>query len=488
MRKLTIYAVLALVIVGFASCNKDEEISKSKDCDIVSFSDGSNSWIINNLEIKGIYPLDSDISAISPTIVVSNGATVSPTSGMVQDFSDGKTVTYTVTAEDGVTKKIYTAKAIGNISWSIANNTLTISGEGEIPNYSYTSNYISTAPWGAYRDSFTDVIIENGITSIGEYAFYNCIGLTSITISNTVTSIRYCAFLGCSSLTSITIPNSVTLIDYMAFNGCSSLTSITIPNSVTSIGYTAFENCGNLAAITVAESSPNYSSIDGVLYNKQQTTLIKYPQAKTGTTFTIPNSVTSIGEDAFIGCRLTSITIPNSVTLINYGAFFACYGLTSITIPESVTSIIEQAFTSCSGLTAINVDANNQYYSSIDGVLYNKQQTTLIKYPLAKTGTTFTIPNSVTSISNDAFSACLSLTSVTIPESVTSIGQDAFTYCRNLVEIINYATIPQILDDNFPAFREVNKTTCVLRVPTASISAYRAAKFWNDFVNIVAIE
>ena len=196
-----------------------------------------------------------------------------------------------------------------------------------------------------------NTIIPNSVTSIGEYAFYNCYELTSVTISNSVTAIGEYAFYDCWRLTSVTIPNSVISIGERAFAGCSGLTSVIvdknngtydsrnncnaiietstnslivgckntiIPNSVTTIGEAAFYNCSGLTSVT------------------------------------IPNSVTSIGDYAFAGCSgLTSVTIGNSVTSIGYEAFAGCSGLTSVTIPNSVTSIGKYAFYNCSGLTKL---------------------------------------------------------------------------------------------------------------------------------------
>ena len=201
----------------------------------------------------------------------------------------------------------------------------------------------------------------------------------------------------CTSLTSVTIPNSVTSIGDNAFSDCTSLTSVTIPNSVTSIGdafwlfsLTRYGGCTN----------SDYSSHDRQQRSPSiETTLRSMSGTQSLTSVTIPNSVTSIGDCAFSGCT----------------------SLTSVTIPNSVTSIGDWAFSGCTSLTAITVDALNSVYSSVDGVLFNKSQTTLIQYPGGKAGS-YTIPNSVTSIGDGAFSGCTSLTSVTIPNSVTSIG------------------------------------------------------------------
>ena len=195
-----------------------------------------------------------------------------------------------------------TSGTTGDCTWTLDGTKLTISGNGAIADYDSSK----PSPW---ERSITEVIIENGVTSIGHYAFRYCTSLTSITIPNSVTSIGRYAFWECTSLTSITIPDSVTSIGPYAFVGCSSLTSITIPNSVTYIGDGAFLDCPSLTSIT------------------------------------IPNSVTSIDEQAFSHCTsLTSITIPSSVTSIGKRAFSHCTSLTSITIPDSVTSIGDCAF------------------------------------------------------------------------------------------------------------------------------------------------
>ncbi|MDR1562246.1 MAG: leucine-rich repeat domain-containing protein [Dysgonamonadaceae bacterium] len=247
----------------------------------------------------------------------------------------------------------------GPLTWSLSNGTLTISGTGAMPNY-----YSSDPPWYSYTSSITDVVIEYGVTSIGDRAFYECSSLTSVTIGSSVTSIGYRAFSYCYSLTSVTIPNSVTSIGFGAFSGCSGLTSITIPESVTIIGTGAFSGCSKLTSVTIPESvtsigerafvscyaltdievSENnkaYASENGILFNKSKSNLIKYPEGKQDASYTIPSSVTSIGEYAFCYCSgLALVTIPNSVTSIGEYAFAWCSALTSVTnlnpTPQSI--------------------------------------------------------------------------------------------------------------------------------------------------------
>ena len=267
----------------------------------------------------------------------------------------------------------------------------------------------------------TSVEIPESVTTIEDNAFSGCRNLTSVKIPKSVTDIGFSAFGFCDGLTSIKILESVTEIGYGAFEYCLGLTSVDIPESVTVIGDCAFHNCRNLTSVKIPESVT-------VIGNSA------FSYCNNLTSVDIPESVTVIGDCAFAGCsNLTSVKIPESVTEIGYAAFGSCLGLTSVEIPESVTTFRNNAFDNCSRLMSITVDSGNKVYSSVDGVLYNKDNTKLIKCPNGLTSVK--IPGSVTTIEENAFAYCSNLISVKIPGSVTEIGNSAFSDCSNLTSV-----------------------------------------------------
>ena len=369
-----------------------------------------------------------------------------------------------------------------NSSYPYWSKTITTANIPASVTYSGTTYSVtSIGDWAFHQCiSLTSVSIPNSVTSIGHSAFEDCSSLTSITIPNSVTSIggnafSYCssltspiynahvfafmptsysgayiipegieaiaggAFFDCNSLTSVTIGNSVTSIGEGAFANCSSLTSVTIPNSVTSIGMYAFHQCSNLTSVTIPNS---VTSIGEAVFQ----------DCSSLTSVTIGNSVTSIGESAFDGCsKLTSVTIPNSVTSIGYRAFYNCSGLTSVTIGNSVVSMGQDAFSGCSGLKSVTLNSNaiaSQGYSSNSNIesIFGSQVKEYI------------IGESVTSIGSRAFYSCSDLTSVTIGNGVTSIGGSAFESCSSLTSVTIPNSVTSIGDY---AFRYCSSLTSV---------------------------
>ena len=285
----------------------------------------------------------------------------------------------------------------------------------------FTVHYNPDCNYAPVASQITTVIIPDGITSVGEFAFDGCTTLTSITIPDSVTSIGDSAFSGCTSLTSITIPESVTSIGQQAFS-CTALTSVTIPNSVKSLGSYAFEYCKSLTSVTIGNG---ITSIDAGAFSG----------CTTLTSVTIGNGVISVSGGAFSDCTaLTSITIPDSVTSVGGNAFRGCTSLKNITIGKNVKEIGGGAFSGCSALESIEIpfgvttlacskwtDENGYSYSS-DGLF---QGCTSLKSVI--------LPESLITIDDYAFYNCTKLKNITIPRSVTSIGYRALvTYNQEL--------------------------------------------------------
>lgn len=330
-----------------------------------------------------------------------------------------------------------------NLTWTFneATGTLTVSGEGDM------AIYLANAPWKSYCSSIISVTIGNGVTSIGDFAFYGCTNLESVTIPVSIATIGHSAFFNCTNLENLTIPDSVTSIDDLAFYNCTSLESVTIPDSVITIGEGVFELCSNLVSVTIPDSITTIctytfggcTNLTRVTIPDSVTTIGNYAfgLCQSLESVTIPDSVKNIGDRAFYVCRsLKSITIPDGVTSIGAYAFYCCDSLESIAIPDSVTSIGESAFAVCPKLTRITVSPDNTAYSSDEyGTLFDKDKANLIQYPCGNGKTSYKIPDGVTSIGTFAFAGGFSLESVVVSKSVEHIKFNAFYSCTSIEDV-----------------------------------------------------
>jgi formylglycine-generating enzyme required for sulfatase activity len=310
----------------------------------------------------------------------------------------------------------------GTLAWMLCpDGTLTITGEGAIPDHSY----VNPIPWNDHKSSITGVVIGDGVTRIGNYAFQECTVMATVSMGNTVTEIGEYAFFNCTALASITIPESTTTIGVYAFRSCTGLTEAVIGNSVTEISEYAFGDCSSLSSVSIGSS---VAQIGSRAFNG--CTALK--------SVTIPESVTGIGSFAFNGCTgLTSANIGSAVTSIGEYAFAECTALASVVIPNSVTVISSNTFYNCSGLTSV------------------------------------TIGSAVTSIGSEAFYGCSSLESVTIPNTVAEIGYSAFNGCTGLTSAVIGNAVTSI------AFRSFYSTGLTSVTIPASVNTIGAAAFGN---------
>ena len=391
------------------------------------------------------------------------------------------------------------------ITWKLSGDgTLTISGT-DMPDYSPTN----PAPWRNLDRSIKEVVIEEGVTNIGNCAFAWRSEITSVTIPNSVTSIGNSAFEGCHEITEIELPNALTDIDDFAFSYCFHLTSVKIPKSVTRIGEMAFYLCSVLSSIIVEDGNTIYDSrnnCNAIIETNSNTLILGCKNT------IIPDNVTNICNNAF-DCRfeLTSIDIPNSVTSIGKNAFSGT-GLTSLTIPKSVTSLSVDAFSNCKALNSIIVKEGNAKYDSrnkCNAIIETKSNTmilgcnnTVIPDDVTCIGNsalsdcpslaTITIPNSVTSIEKCAFAGCSSLTSISIPKTVNHIGDCAFKGCNSLISIIvEEGNTKYDSRNNCNAIIETNSNTLIqgcknTLIPENVTSLGNGA--FNGFVDLTSID
>lgn len=396
--------------------------------------------------------LTGAVRATPGTIHVASAGTLSTLLSATEKTAMTKiTLTGTVDARDFKTLRD-DMPILAEVDLSGVNIAAYTGNEGTMnynPTYSYPfpANQLPQKAFSGYdqntntfpgKTTLSSVTLPNTATSIGGEAFYGCSGLKTITIPNSVLSIEYSAFSNCTVLTSAILGNGLTKIVEGAFSGCSQLANLSLPNSlitikggafsgcvnlignlsipsnVATIDDGAFIGCSNITEFQVSTENPNFSSLDGVLFNKDKTILYLYPEGKTGA-YAIPNTVYSVNNFAFQSCtQLTTVSIPNS--LYSFGDYsFYSFGNRSLSYHSGAGYFI-----SCTSLTEINVQIDNPYYYSEYGVLFNKSKTNLLQYPGGKQGT-FTLPNTISTVNNALYN-CIGLTEINV-----QTGNSSFT-------------------------------------------------------------
>ncbi len=387
----------------------------------------------------------------------------------------------------------------------------------------------------AFNDnsSTKTLTISRSVVSIGDYALDNSnFANINVDSENSVFSSKkgvlfnkdkteLIKFPCDNEISNYAVPDTVKKIDKSAFYYSLRLTSVTIPASVTEIGERAFASCWNLYKITVDSENTAFCSQDGVLFNKNKTELIQYNYADSKTDYTVPDGVTRIcdyafynsvkltsaaipdsvkyignyafnfcfeltelkmgkgvtfiGDNAFSYCKkMNDIALPSSLTSIGTNAFYCCNEFTGITVPENVSYIGEAPFALCSKLKYIDVSPDNNAYCSQNGVLFNKNKTKLIQFPMSSDLTVFSIPESVTAVGEYALYRCASLTEISIPDSVSEIGMLAFGGCPGLTDLTLSDGIETISVGAFSACNNLN----VVSLPE-SIKNFKYAAFAN---------
>lgn len=371
-----------------------------------------------------------------------------------------------------------------------------------IPEFAFYNPLTSTA-----NNTLNELKLPNSIHSIKDFAFNRCTGLSGTlvipaSVKDTIgkSAFGFCenlsgltlspakligesAFQSCVNLTgNIAIIDSTLEIKPWAFAYCEKIKFISISGTVNFIGTSTFNDCS--ALVTVDPANASYSSLDGVLFNKDQSTLIQFPKNKTGS-YTIPSTVVTIGTYSFANCTgLYSVIIPSTTTTIEDFAFSGCSGLTgAFPISSGITSIGTSVFDDCINISSFNIDAANTLYGFSDGVLTDLTFFTIKRCVTSKSGAYVLAPE-MTSIENSAFSNCTKLSSITLPEALNNIGQRAFYNCTALTNFIVKMTNIKDFTCSSSSFEGINFENCTLHVPIGKTGIYQTAIGWKDFYNI----
>jgi len=384
-----------------------------------------------------------------------------------------------------------------NLIWKLdGDGVLIISGTGDM------SDFENTNPWVSQAESIKEVIIEEGVTGIGDFAFFMCENMTSISIPSGVTRIGKFAFLMCTELECIDIPSSVTSIGEKAFydcfsvesiiipdnaviNGegtfiyCKALKSVVLPSGLTAISDSMFQGCKSLASVSIPQGVTSIgskafdecTSLESIVLPKNITSIGSYAFSNSGlTSISVPAGVTVINEGVFINCKdLVNVTLSNKVTTIDYAAFQNCTSLTTVNLPNSLTTLGSQAFNNCESLESavipngITVIGHNTFYG-------------------CKNLSELKLPDGLTSIGNDAFGYCKSLTTVTIPGSISDkLGQRAFADCTGLQ---NVTILDGVTHISYAAFSNCSSITSLTIPATVTFINKEALEYCGDIKDV----
>ena len=326
--------------------------------------------------------------------------------------------------------------------------------------------------------------------------------LNSLVLPSSLKSIGNNGLAYIDNITSVDVPESVTELGDNVFAYCSNLESVHIPASVESLGGFLFVSCNKLTTLTIDENNANYASENDSILNKDKTILLACATGKTGV-YTIPSTVRTIATNSIHICaNITEIVFPSRLQTIESYSIRNCTGLTELNLPSGLRILGEEAFSGCTNVTEINVNSANNAFSSVDGVLFDGSKTTLVMYPLGRSGT-YEVPEGVTMLGNSSFANCNNLTYIVLSSTLTIIGEDVFVNCTRLTSItipanvtridiytfagctrlttmvVEATTPPTIWPTTFPP----NLTT--LQVPSGSVDAYKTAQYWSEYADII---
>lgn len=364
-----------------------------------------------------------------------------------QEIFEQNGLLYYITSENEATVYATNLSDADSLTFIASDSTIVIPNQVTYNDKDYPVTSIGSNAFASVYQPVKKIILPENLKNIGDGAFWGLPITGTLDLPQNLKYIGNSAFYGCAYLTDVTLPDSLQSIGSAAFYGCSSLTEITLPKNIQFIGVGAFTLCSSLTSLQIAADAPYFATQNGILFNKEKTTLLKYPDKKTATSYRIPMGVTTVSDYAFAYVpMLTSITCPAGADSIGHYAFAACPDLTKITLPASFTKMGNGPFALCHKLTTLSVAPDNPSYTSDNNILFNKQKNVLVCYPAGKQDMQYEIPAGVTEIGSQAFYGCSALTQINIPQSVTKMGPSAFNECT-LLETVNIPEAVTVIPD-----------------------------------------